>query len=65
MSADRDLAYRRHRFPPEDHKPRHLALFPVPFCLRMVEEMLAVRRICVGYETMRQWAMKFGGAFSD
>jgi hypothetical protein len=31
----------------------------------MVEEMLAERGICVSYETVRQWAMKFGEAFSD
>jgi putative transposase len=31
----------------------------------MVEEMLAARGICVTYETVRQWAIKFGGAFSD
>ena len=31
----------------------------------MVEEMLAARGICVTYETVRQWAKKFGQAFSD
>src|SRR5271168_2588251 len=31
----------------------------------MVEEMLAVRGICVTYETVRQWGKKFGKAFSD
>ena len=31
----------------------------------MVEEMLAARGICLTYETVRQWAMKFGKAFSD
>jgi len=31
----------------------------------MVEEMLAARGICVTYETVRQWAIKFGDAFSD
>jgi transposase-like protein len=31
----------------------------------MVEEMLAARRICVTYETVRQWGKKFGKAFSD
>ena len=31
----------------------------------MVEEMLAERGICVSYETVRRWAMKFGEAFSD
>jgi putative transposase len=30
----------------------------------LVEEMLAERGICVSYETVRQWAMRFGEAFS-
>jgi putative transposase len=33
--------------------------------LRMVEEMLAARGICVTYETVRQWGKKFGKRFSD
>jgi putative transposase len=31
----------------------------------MVEEMLAARGIGVSYETVRQWADKFGETFSD
>jgi putative transposase len=31
----------------------------------MVEEMLAVRGICVTYETVRRWGKKFGKTFSD
>jgi putative transposase len=31
----------------------------------MVEEMVAERGISVSYETVRQWALKFGNAFSD
>ena len=34
--------------------------FRFPLSLRMVEEMLAARRIEVMYETVRQWALKFG-----
>ena len=30
-----------------------------PLSLRMVEEMLAARGICVTYETVRQWGKKF------
>jgi hypothetical protein len=30
----------------------------------MVEKMLAARGICVSYETVRQWAIKFGETFS-
>ena len=36
-----------------------------PLSLRMVEEMLAARGICVTYETVRQWGKKFGKAFAD
>ena len=39
--------------------------FRFPLSLRMVEEMLAARGICVTYETVRQWGKKFGKAFSD
>ena len=39
--------------------------FRFPLSLRMVEEMLSARGICVTYETVRQWGKKFGKAFSD
>src|SRR5208282_1980555 len=42
-----------------------LAHFRFPLSLRMVEEMLAARGICVTYETVRQWGKKFGKAFAD
>jgi transposase-like protein len=35
-------------------------IFRFPLSLRMVEEMLAARGICVTYETVRQWRKKFG-----
>ena len=39
--------------------------FRFPLSLRMVEEMLAARGICVTYKTVRQWGKKFGQAFAD
>jgi putative transposase len=39
--------------------------FRFTLSLRMVEEMLAARGICVTYETERQWAKKFVKEFSD
>jgi transposase-like protein len=36
-----------------------------PLSLRMVEELLAARGIVVSYETVRQWALKFGQAFAN
>jgi putative transposase len=64
MSTARDRLYRRHRFPPEIISYAVWLYFRFPLSLRMVEEMLAARGICVSYETVRQWAIKFGETFS-
>ncbi len=39
--------------------------FRFPLSLRMVEELLAARGIIVSYETMRQWALKFGQTIAN
>ena len=65
MSSDRSPLYHRRGFPPEVISYAVWLYFRFPLSLRMVEEMLAARGICVIYETVRQWAMKFGRAFSD
>jgi putative transposase len=39
--------------------------FRCPLSLRMVEEMLAARGIEATYETVRRWALKFGGAIAQ
>jgi putative transposase len=65
MSNVRSPLYRRHRFPPEIISYSVWLYFRFSLSLRMVEEMLAARGICVTYETVRQWARKFGGKFSD
>ena len=65
MSTARDPLYRRHRFSPEIISHAVWLYFRFPLSLRMVEEMLAARGICVTYETVRQWAMKFGKGFSN
>jgi putative transposase len=65
MPTARDPLYRRHRFPPEVISYAVWLYFRFPLSLRMVEEMLAARGICVTYETVRQWGKKFGKAFSD
>jgi putative transposase len=49
MSASRDPLYRRHRFPPEVISYAVWLYFRFPSSLRMVEEMLAARGICVTY----------------
>ena len=63
MPAAHDSLYRRHRFPPEVISYAVWLYFRFPLSLRMVEEMLAARGICVTYETVRQWGKKFGRAF--
>src|ERR1700749_4556348 len=65
MSTVHDPLYRRHRFPPEGIGCAVWLYFRFPLSLRMVEEMLAARGICVTYETVRQWAAKFGETIAD
>src|SRR6202795_1187968 len=65
MAGAYDPLYRRHRVPPEVISYAVWLYFRFPLSLRMVEEMLSARGICVTYETVRQWGKKFGKAFSD
>jgi putative transposase len=65
MQVTRDPLYRRHRFPAEVISYAVCLYFRFPLGLRMVDEMLAARGICVTYETVRQWRKKFGKAFAD
>ncbi len=57
--------YRRHRFPAEIIS--HCVWLYFRFCLsyRDIEEMMAVRRVGVTYETIRQWCQKFGQTFAN
>ena len=52
------LSYRRHRFPSIVIQAVWLYF---RFALSYVEDMLAERGIDVSYETVRRWALKFGG----
>jgi hypothetical protein len=54
------ISYAGYRFPPEVISYAVWLYFRFPLSLRMVEEMLAARSIDVTYETLRQWALKFG-----
>src|SRR6202795_3948444 len=65
MSNARALLYRRHRFPSEAISHAVWLYFRFPLSLRMVEEMLAARGICVTYQTVRQWAAKFGETIAN
>ena len=57
--------YKKHRFPPEiiSHAVRLYHRFCLSF--RDVEELLGSRGVVVSYETVRQWGLKFGPAFTQ
>src|SRR3954471_21817213 len=57
--------YAGYRFPAEVISHALSLSFRFPLSLRMVEEMLAARGIDVSYETVRQWARKFGQGFAN
>jgi putative transposase len=65
MKPIRAPRYARHRFPAEVISYAIWLYFRFPLSLRMVEEMLAARGIQVSYETVRQWALKFGQDFAN
>lgn len=56
--------YRGHRFPAEIIS--HCVWLYVRFSLsfRDLEERMAERGIAVTYETVREWCLKFGGAYA-
>src|SRR5207237_234987 len=57
--------YAGYRFPAEIIGHAVWLYFRFPLGLRMVEELLAARGIVVSYETVRQWARKFGQPFAN
>src|ERR687893_158884 len=57
--------YAGYRFPPEVISQAVWLYFRFPLSLRMIEEMLAARGIIVSHESVRQWARKFGQAFTN
>jgi putative transposase len=65
MTPTRAPRYTRHRFPAEVISYAVWLYFRFPLSLRMVEEMLAARGIEMSYETVRQWALKFGQGFAN
>src|SRR3978361_1169558 len=58
-------SYAGYRFPAEIISPARRLYFRFPLSLRMVDELLAARGIIVSYETVRQWALKFGQVFAN
>lgn len=56
--------YKRHRFPAEIISHAVWLYFRFPLSLRHVEDMLAVRGIAVSFQTVGEWAGKFGAAYA-
>jgi len=65
MTTPARARYAGHRFPAEIIGHAVWLYFRFPLGLRMVEELLAARRIIVSHETVRQWARKFGQQFAN
>ena len=56
-----DSLYHRRRFPAEIISHCVLLYFRFSLSYRDVEEMMAARGVILTYETLRDWALKFGG----
>ncbi len=65
MTTSAVPSYAGYRFPAEVISHAVWLYFRFPLSLRMVEELLAARGIIVSYETVRQWALKFGQSFAN
>ena len=58
-------SYACYRFQAEIINQAVWLYFRFPLSLRMVDESLAARGIIVSYETVHQWALKFGQVFAN
>jgi len=58
------FSYARHRFPPTIIQHPVWLYFRFALSYRDVEDLLAERGIDVSYETVRQWALKFGRVYA-
>src|SRR6201987_5967138 len=65
MTTAARARYKGHRFPAEIIGHAVWLYFRFPLGLRMVEEVLAARRIDCSHETVRQCARKFGQPFAN
>src|SRR5215472_16341694 len=65
MMTSARARYAGYRFPCEIISHAVWLYFRLPLGLRMVEELLAARGVIVSYETVRQWARKFGQQFAN
>lgn len=60
MTTRPDARYASYRYPAEIIATAVWLYFRFPLILRMVKELLAARGIPMSYETVCQWARKFG-----
>ena len=58
------ISYRDYRFPPDIIQRAVWLYFRFTLSFRDVEDLLAERGIEVSYETIRQWAVRFGPAIA-
>src|ERR1700760_4564416 len=65
MTTARDPIYAGYRYPAEIISYAVWLYFRFPLSLRMVEEIVAARRISGAHEPIRQWGLKFGQEFAD
>lgn len=56
--------YKRHRFPAEIIAHAVWLYFRFPLSLRHVEDLLAARGIEVSFQTVAEWATKFGREYA-
>ena len=64
MTRDALTHYRRHRFPAEIIAHAVWLYYRFPLSPRDVEDLLAERGIDVSFQTVSEWAAKFGCAFA-
>jgi putative transposase len=57
--------YHRHRFPVEIISHCVWLYFRFALSFRDIEEILAMRGVCLSYETVREWCRKFGQAYAN
>ena len=57
--------HHRHRFPAEIISHCVWLYFRFTLSFRDVEEMLAMRGVCLSYETVREWCLKFGQTYAN
>lgn len=64
MTTRSDARSAGYRYPAEIIVTAVWLYYRLPLSLRMVEELLTARGVAVSYETVRQWARKFGPEFA-